>query len=38
MADQKTLPPSDIEQRLARIEDTLTKLAASGSAGASRKT
>ena len=38
MADQKTLPPSDIEQRLARIEDTLTKLAASGSAAASRKT
>ena len=39
MADQKSLPPSDMEERLARIEDTLTRLAAStSSAGAPRKT
>jgi hypothetical protein len=31
MANQAALPPSDMEQRLARIEQTLTKLAASTS-------
>ena len=29
MANQASLPPSDMERRLARIEETLTKLAAS---------
>ena len=33
MADQNALPPSEMEQRLARIEQTLTKLAASAEAG-----
>jgi hypothetical protein len=33
MANQAALPPSDMEQRLVRIEQTLTQLAASAQAG-----
>jgi hypothetical protein len=34
MADQAAMPPSEMERRLARIEETLTKLAASTESGA----
>lgn len=36
MANQASLPPSDMEQRLARIEETLTKLAASTETAAAK--
>lgn len=38
MADPKALPQSEIEQRLVRIEDTLTKLAALNPSNAPSKT